>query len=84
MNTVLNTRALALSGAAAGAVLNVVCWLIYVIAARPDPWMDLFIGSGRSAAGIVVFIAEGGGVGALLGWLVAFFYNRIANPVRPA
>jgi hypothetical protein len=84
MNTALNARALALSGAAAGAVLNVVCWLIYVIAGRPDPWMDLFIGSGPTVTGIIVFVAEGAGVGALLGWLVAFFYNRVAKPMRPA
>jgi len=84
MNATLNTRALALSGAAAGAILNAVCWLIYVIAGRPDPWMNLFIGSGPTASGIVVFIAEGAGVGVLLGWLVAVFYNRLTKPARPA
>ena len=84
MNAALNTRALALAGAAAGAILNVVCWLIYVIAERPDPWMGLFIGSGPTAAGIVVFITEGAGLGALLGCLVALVYNRVAKLVRPA
>lgn len=84
MNATLSMRALALSGAAAGAILNVVCWLIYVIARRPDPWMDLFIGAGPTATGIIVFVAEGAAVGMLLGWLVAFFYNRVAKPVRPA
>jgi len=84
MNASLNTRALALSGATAGAILNVLCWAIYVIAGRPDPWMDLFIGSGPTVTGVFVFIAEGAGVGALLGWLVAAFYNRLATPARPA
>jgi hypothetical protein len=84
MNPILNTRALALSGAAAGAVLNVVCLLIYAIAGRPDPWMELFIGSGPTPFGWLVFIGEGAGVGALLGWLVAFFYNRLSKPTRLA
>lgn len=79
----LNTRALALSGAAAGAVLNLVCLSIYAIAGRPDPWMNLFIGSGPTFGGWVVFVAEGAGVGALLGWVVAAFYNRLAR-VRTA
>ncbi len=79
MNTLLNTRALALAGAAAGAILNVVCLSIYAIAGQPDPWMALFIGSGPTLAGWIVFIAEGAGVGALLGWLVAAFYNRFAR-----
>jgi ribose/xylose/arabinose/galactoside ABC-type transport system permease subunit len=84
MNTLLNTRALALSGAAACAVLNVVCASIYAIAGRPDPWMDLFIGSGPTIVGSIVFIAEGAAVGALLGWLVAVCYNRLAKPAAVA
>ncbi len=84
MNTQLNTKALTLSGAAAGAILNIVCWAIYVIAGRPDPWMDLFIGAGPTLTGWLVFVAEGAGVGALLGWLVAVCYNRFAKPVGAA
>ena len=84
MNTILHTRALALSGAAAGAVLNVVCLAIYAIAGRPDPWMDLFIGSGPTVGGWIVFVAEGAAVGGLLGWLVGSVYNRLTRPARLA
>lgn len=84
MNTLLNARALALSGAAAGAILNVICLAIYALAGRPDPWMTLFIGSGPTVGGCIVFVAEGAGVGGLLGWLVAVCYNRLAKPVAGA
>lgn len=79
MNTLLNTRALALSGATAGAILVVLCFALYAVLALPDPWMPLFIGSGPTVVGWVIGIAEGAGVGALLGWLVAVFYNRFAK-----
>lgn len=62
MNTQLNTRALALAGALAVAVLNVVCLAIYAVAGRPDPWTDLFIGSGPTVGGWLVFIVEGAAV----------------------
>lgn len=46
--------------------------------------MDLFIGSGPTLGGWIVFIAEGAGVGALVGWLVGLFYNRFAGRGSPA
>jgi len=79
MNTHLNTRALAFAGAATFAVLNIVCLTIYVIAGRPDPWMTLFIGSGPTVGGWIVFITEGAAIGALIGWLVAAFYDKLAR-----
>ncbi len=84
MNTQLNTRALAFAGSATFAVLNIVCLTIYALAARPDPWMTLFIGSGPSVGGWIVFIAEGAAIGALIGWLVAAFYNRLARTEQRA
>ena len=79
MNTQLNTRALALAGALAVAVLNVVCLAIYAVAGRPDPWMDLFIGSGPTVGGWLVFIVEGAAVGALLAWLTPFTILQAAG-----
>lgn len=76
MNTLLNGRALALAGAAAGAVITALCFAIYAVLGRPDPWMDLFIGSGPTPGGWLVGIAETAVFGALTGWLVAAVYNR--------
>lgn len=79
MNT-LNTTALALSGATAGAILVALCFAIYAVLGLPDPWMPLFIGSGPTPGGWIIGMAEGAGVGAVIGWLVAVFYNRFAPP----
>lgn len=84
MNTLLQTRALTLAGAAAGGILNVVCLLLHALARQPNGWMDLFIGSGPTPLGWVVFILEGAAVGAFLGWIVAACYNRLAAPARIA
>ena len=79
MNTHLNTKALAFAGSATFAVLNIVCLTIYLVAGLPDPWMTLFVGSGPTVGGWIVFVAEGAAIGALIGWLVAVFYNKRAR-----
>jgi len=79
MNTHLNTKALAFAGGATFAVLNIVCLTVYVLAGQPDPWMTLFIGAGPTVGGWAVFVAEGGAIGVLIGWLVATLYNKIAR-----
>lgn len=79
MNTQLNTRALAASGAITGAIINTICFTIYVIAGQPDPWMQLFIGSGPTVGGWIIGIAEGAAVFAVGAALIAFFYNRFAK-----
>ncbi|MGH7522622.1 MAG: hypothetical protein ACREMI_15210 [Gemmatimonadales bacterium] len=79
MNTQLNTKALALAGAVASAVLTVLCFAIYAIAGRPDPWMTLFLGSGPTVGGWLIGIVELGLVGALLGGVVGAVYNRVAK-----
>jgi len=79
MNTQLNTKALAFAGAIASAVLTLVCFTIYALAGRPDPWMALFIGSGPTALGWVIGIVELGLVGALLGGVVGAVYNRFTK-----
>ena len=78
MNTHLNTKALAFAGGATFAVLNIVCLTVYVLAGQLDPWMALFIGTGPTVGGWVVFVFEGAVIGALIGWLVAVFYNKLA------
>jgi hypothetical protein len=84
MNTQLNTKTLTVAGAAAFAVLNIVCLSIYALLGRPDPWMDLFVGSGPTIGGWIVFVAEGAAVGALVGWLVGVLYNRLARSEKAA
>lgn len=84
MNTQLNTRALAFAGSATFAVVNVVCLAVYALAGRPDPWMNLFIGSSATVGGWFVFIAEGAVIGALIGWLVAAFYNKLTRTEQRA
>lgn len=81
MNTQLNTKALAVAGAIASAVLTTLCFTVYAVAGRPDPWMALFIGSGPTALGWVIGIVELGLVGALLGGVVGAVYNRFAKTV---
>lgn len=80
METRLNAKALTGAGAIAGGVLNTLCFTIYLVLGRPDPWMELFVGAGPTVGGWLVGIAEGAGVGALLGWLVAVCYNGLAKP----
>jgi uncharacterized membrane protein (DUF485 family) len=80
MNTQLNTKALAVAGAIASAVLTALCFTIYAVAGRSDPWMALFIGSGPTALGWLIGIVELGLVGALLGGVVGAVYNRFAKP----
>lgn len=79
MNTQLNTGVLAASGAIASAGLNALCFTIYLVAGRPDPWMELFIGSGPTVGGWIIGTAEGAAVFALAGALVGFFYNRFTR-----
>lgn len=84
MNTQLNTKALAFAGGATFAVLNVVCLTVYALAGQPDPWMTLFIGAGPTVGGWFIFVAEGAAIGALIGWLVAAFYNKLARTEQRA
>lgn len=84
MNTLLQPRPLTLAGAAAGGLLNVVCLLLHALSRRPNGWMTLFIGSGPTLWGWIVFVAEGAAVGAFIGWVVAVCYNRLAGPARIA
>jgi hypothetical protein len=79
MNTQLNTKALALAGATASAVLTLVCFAIYAVLGRPDPWMALFIGSGPTVLGWVIGIVELWVVGALLGAVIGGVYNRLVK-----
>lgn len=83
MDSLLNTRAFALAGAAAGAVITALCFSIFAVLGRPDPWMDLLIGSGPTLGGWLIGIAEIAAFSALTGWLVAALYNRwAATPAR--
>lgn len=79
MNTQLSIRALAASGAITGAILNAICFTIYLVAGLPDPWMQLFIGSGPTVGGWIIGIAEGAAVFAVGGALIASFYNQFAK-----
>lgn len=79
MNTQLNPRALALAGAVVCAALATICFAIYVILGRPDPWNELFLGSGQSLGGLVVGVAESAAAGGFAGWLAALTYNRVAR-----
>ena len=79
MNTKLDTGALAASGAIVGAVINALCFSIYLVAGRPDPWMQLFLGSGPTVGGWIIGMAEGAAVFALGGALIGFCYNRFAK-----
>ena len=80
MNMQLNARGLALAGGVVGAAVVALCFAIYAVLGKPDPWMDLFIGSGPSVAGWLIGILEGTAVGAFSGWLLAACYNRLARP----
>jgi hypothetical protein len=80
MNSQLNSRALAASSAIAGAIINALCFAIYLLVGRPDPWMQLFIGSGPTVGGWIIGMAEGAAVFALGGVVIGFCYNRFAHP----
>ncbi len=84
MHTALNTKALALAGAGVGAIVLALCFALYAVAGRPDPWMQLFLGTGPTLGGWLVGIAEAALVGGLTGALVGFFYNRFAKPATAA
>lgn len=84
MNTQLNPRALALAGAVVCAALAAICFAIYAVLGRPDPWNALFIGSGQTPVGFVVGVAESAAVGAFGGWLAAYVYNRVSRPAATA
>jgi hypothetical protein len=79
MNTQLSAKALAASGAITGAIINALCFTIYLVARQPDPWMQLFIGSGPTVGGWIIGMAEGAAVFGLGGALIGFFYNRFAK-----
>lgn len=79
MDTQLNPRALALAGGVVCAALATICFAIYVILGRPDPWTSLFIGSGQTPVGFVVGVAESAAAGAFGGWLAAVTYNRVTR-----
>ncbi len=82
MNATLNTRALALAGAATGALVILACFTLGTFLGRPDPWMALFVGSGPTVGGWLIGIAEGALVGLFEGALIGVFYNRFAGPAR--
>lgn len=84
MKTILDTRALTLAGAIMGAVITAVCFGLYAVLGRPDPWMDLYYGSGPSVFGWLVGIAEGAAVGAIGGAVFGASYNRLARPAGQA
>lgn len=79
MNAQLNTRALTLAGAVVGAIINTLCFTIYLVARQPDPWMSLFLGSGPTVGGWLIGIAEGAAVFAIAGALLAACYNRFVR-----
>jgi hypothetical protein len=79
MNSQLNPRALALAGGVVCAALAAICFAIYVVLGRPDPWNALFIGSGQSPIGFAVGVAESAAAGAFGGWLAAVTYNRVTR-----
>jgi hypothetical protein len=85
MNGSLNARALALAGAAASAMLVLLCFALYAALGRPDPWRELFVGSAPTVMGWLIGIAEGALVGLFLGAAVGILYNRFSpsRPVQP-
>jgi hypothetical protein len=83
MRATLDTRALVLAGAITGVVVTAVCFGLYAVLGRPDPWMDLFYGSGPTISGWLVGMAEGAAVGALMGAVLGTVYNGLARPAGP-
>jgi hypothetical protein len=84
MNAMLDIRALATAGAIASAVITALCFGLYAVLGRPDPWMDLFYGSGPTVRGWIVGMLEGAAVGAVAGAVLGAAYNRIARPATQA
>ena len=76
MSMKLDTRAFAIAGASAAALVAAACFSIYVILGQPDPWNQLFNGSGQSALGFLTGVGESAAVGALAGAVVSAVYNR--------
>jgi len=75
MNPKLNTVALGVAGAVAGALLVATCFTLSAIAGGPDPWMPLLLGVGPNFFGGVVGVVEGALAGGLTGVAVALTYN---------
>ena len=84
MNALLNTKAFALAGGATFAVIQVLCLVVGAISGRPDAWLPLFLGAGPTVGGWIIFVVEGAVIGMLIGWLVAFFYNKLARTEQRA
>lgn len=84
MKAKLDIRALATAGAIASAVITALCFGLYAVLGRPDPWMDLFYGSGPTALGWIVGMLEGAAVGAVAGAVLGAAYNRMARPATQA
>lgn len=79
MNSELNTGALGVAGAVAGALLVATCFTLTAIVGGPDPWMPLLLGVSPSFVGGAVGVAEGGFAGGLVGVAVGLTYNRIVR-----
>ena len=79
MNIQLNTLALAVAGAVAGALLVAVCFALYAIAGGPDPVMPLLLGVGPSFLGGVLGVVQGLVAGGLTGLVVGMTYNRVVR-----
>ena len=79
MNSQLNTLALGVAGAVAGALLVATCFTLTAMVGGPDPWMPLLLGVGPSFFGGVVGVAEGAFAGGLVGLAVGLTYNRIVR-----
>ncbi|HMA40782.1 MAG TPA: hypothetical protein VKP10_11930 [Gemmatimonadales bacterium] len=84
MKALLDIRALAIAGAIASAVITALCFGLYAVLGRPDPWMELFYGSGPSVLGWIVGMVEGAAVGAVAGGILGAAYNRMARPATQA
>ncbi|HSD30619.1 MAG TPA: hypothetical protein VLB49_01830 [Gemmatimonadales bacterium] len=80
MKALLDIRALAIAGAIAGAVITALCFGLYALLGRPDPWMDLFYGSGPTLWGWIVGMGEGAAVSAIAGAILGAAYNRMVRP----
>ena len=84
MKAMLDIRALATAGAIAGALITALGFGLYAALGRPDPWMDLFYGSGPTVLGWLIGTAEGAAVSAIAGAILGAAYNRLARPAAQA
>jgi hypothetical protein len=80
MKALLDIRALAIAGAIAGAIITALCFGLYAVLGRPDPWMQLFYGSGPTVLGWVIGMVEGAAVSAIAGAILGAVYNRMVRP----